>query len=150
WPVLMPNATVVSAREYLSDPSTSENRPARVLNLCRTDRYQGRGYYVSLLAEARGHRPLPEVKTIGDVQTDVLRKLMSAPFNEQIQRSLSQQPGDRCIVDSYFGKDPSRRNDSLSQQLFALLKAPLIRTRFDRENDGWRVADVQVLSAADI
>ena len=38
----------------------------RIVNLCRTDRYQGRGYYVSLLAEARGHRALPEVKTLNE------------------------------------------------------------------------------------
>src|SRR5262249_47341833 len=150
WPSLMPNATVVSAREYLTDPSNGENRPARVLNLCRTDRYQGRGYYVSLLAEARGHRPLPEVKTIGGVGAGVLRKLMSGAFDDQLQRSLAHQAGDSYVIDSYFGRDPMRRNDALSQQLFSLLKAPLIRTRFNRESDVWRVADAQVLGAADI
>ena len=31
-----------------------------MLNLCRTGRYQGRGYYVSLIAEARG-QTLPQL-----------------------------------------------------------------------------------------
>ena len=56
WPFDIESARVVSAREYLTDPAWSDLQSARIVNLCRTDRYQGRGYYVSLLAEARGHR----------------------------------------------------------------------------------------------
>ena len=89
WPVDIPGASVISARKYLTDPAYSENRPARVLNLCRTDRYQGRGYYVSLLAEARGHRPLPEVKTIGDLQVNPPANLQSGTFNDHLQRALA-------------------------------------------------------------
>ena len=36
----------------------------RVFNLAGSYRYQSRGYYVSLLAEARGHKVIPGVKTI--------------------------------------------------------------------------------------
>ena len=67
WPFDIDGARVVTAREYLTDPAYAENTSARIINLCRTDRYQGRGYYVSLLAEARGHRALPEVKTLGEL-----------------------------------------------------------------------------------
>ncbi|TMG83126.1 MAG: RimK family alpha-L-glutamate ligase, partial [Betaproteobacteria bacterium] len=150
WPVEVPGANVVSAREYLTDPAYSENRPARVLNLCRTDRYQGRGYYVSLLAEARGHRPLPEVKTIGDLQADLPANLLSGTFNDQVQRALANHTGDKCIVDSYFGRDPLRRNDTLSQHLFTALRAPLLRASFMRHNGRWRLSEVRILSATDI
>jgi glutathione synthase/RimK-type ligase-like ATP-grasp enzyme len=150
WPVDIPGANVVSAREYLTDPAYSENRPARVLNLCRTDRYQGRGYYVSLLAEARGHRPLPEVKTIGDLQADLPANLLSGTFNDQVQRALASQTGDRCIVDAYFGRDPLRRNDTLSQQLFAALRAPLLRASFARNSGRWRLSELRILSATDV
>jgi hypothetical protein len=51
----------VAAREYLTDPKFSENRRSRVFNLCRSYGYQTVGYYVSLLATARGHKPLPSV-----------------------------------------------------------------------------------------
>jgi glutathione synthase/RimK-type ligase-like ATP-grasp enzyme len=150
WPVEIPGANVVSAREYLTDPAYSKNRPARVLNLCRTDRYPGRGYYVSLLAEARGHRPLPEVKTIGDLQTSLPANLQSGTFNDQLQRALANHAGDKCIVDAYFGRDPLRRNDTLSQQLFAALRAPLVRASFTRRDGQWRLSEVRILSATDI
>ncbi len=149
WPVDIPGASVISARAYLTDPAYSENRPARVLNLCRTDRYQGRGYYVSLLAEARGHRPLPEVKTIGDLQANPPANLQSGTFNDHVQRALAHCAEEKCVIDAYFGRDPLRRHDTLSQQLFAALRAPLLRASFTR-NGHWRLAEVRVLSATDI
>ena len=60
----IPEAAVLTARHYLSEPDSGGDTSVRLLNLCRTGRYQGRGYYVSLLAEARGQRPLPDVKTV--------------------------------------------------------------------------------------
>jgi len=53
WPFEIDGARVLTAREYLTDPAYAEHQSARIINLCRADRYQGRGYYVSLLAEAR-------------------------------------------------------------------------------------------------
>ena len=59
WPTSIPNAEVVDAKEYLTNPKYNELRGAKVYNLCRSYRYQSTGYYVSLLAEARGHKPIP-------------------------------------------------------------------------------------------
>ena len=66
----VPDAAVLTARSYLAEAEGSRDAGVRVLNLCRTGRYQGRGYYVSLLAEARGQRPLPEVKTVEDLKSE--------------------------------------------------------------------------------
>ena len=131
WPFEIEGARVVTAREYLTDPAYSEPQSYRIVNLCRTDRYQGRGYYVSLLAEARGHRALPEVKTLGDLQAQHLDRLLGGQFIDQLQRALSANGGDACTVDAWFGRDPQRRNESLAQQLFAALRVPLLRATFD-------------------
>ena len=56
------------ARTYLTDARFSNLRRARVYNLCESYRYQSTGYYVSLLAAARGHRPLPDVLTMQDIK----------------------------------------------------------------------------------
>jgi len=89
FPAAVPGAEVVSASTYLTDPAYGENRLARVLNLCRADRYQGRGYYVSLLAEARGHNPLPEVKTIRDLQTGDFEHLLDEDTLAQLRQALA-------------------------------------------------------------
>ena len=68
----VPDATVLTARRYLAEPESGNEGTVRVLNLCRTGRYQGRGYYVSLLAEAHGQRPIPDVKTIEDLRSPMV------------------------------------------------------------------------------
>ena len=90
WPFELPGSSVVTARSYLADAAGGASGDAQVINLCRADRYQGRGYYVSLLAEARGHRPLPDVKTVEDLKSD-----------EQIQRvgrRSTSSPTRRCTT----------------------------------------------------
>ncbi len=55
WPLHISGVELLSAREYLTNPAWSKVRAAKVFNLCRSYAYQSMGYYVSLLAEARGH-----------------------------------------------------------------------------------------------
>ena len=60
WNFQIPEVEVISAKSYLTDSKYSEIRNARIYNLCQSFRYQSLGYYVSLLAEARGHRSFPK------------------------------------------------------------------------------------------
>jgi len=150
WPFDIDGARVVTAREYLTDPAYAENASARIINLCRTDRYQGRGYYVSLLAEARGHRALPEVKTLGDLHARHLDQLLGGPFIEHLQRALAGCDGATCTIDAWFGRDPSRRNESLAQQLFATLRIPLLQAQFERDEGHWRFRSVRIVSPHEI
>jgi glutathione synthase/RimK-type ligase-like ATP-grasp enzyme len=150
FPCAVPGADVVSASTYLTDPGYGESRHAQVLNLCRADRYQGRGYYVSLLAEARGHRPLPEVKAIRDVQSNDFDHLLTEETRALAQQALSTHDDETCDVDSYFGRDPKGKTDSLCQQLFAQLRIPLLRASFERRNGEWQLGRMRILSAADI
>src|SRR5205823_2605055 len=45
WPFELAGASVVTARTYLTDTATGAGGDEQVINLCRADRYQGRGYY---------------------------------------------------------------------------------------------------------
>ncbi len=77
WPLDIPGVTVVPARAYLTDPAYGGDHMARVFNLCKSYRYQTLGYYVSLLAEARGHKPLPRSNTIEDLQSRNMVRLLA-------------------------------------------------------------------------
>ena len=90
WPFQIPNVDVVDAKTYLTKPEYSELRNVRVFNLCRSYRYQTNGYYVSLLAEARGHRPLPHVTTVQDLKSQSVVKIVAADLDELIQTSLKR------------------------------------------------------------
>ncbi len=150
WPFDIAGVAVVPARAYLTDPAYAESRATKVFNLCQSDRYQGRGYYVSLLAEARGHRPFPDVKTIEDMQSENFIQLLANTLQETVQRSLKPASSDIFETDVYFGRDAGGRNGQVAQQAFSILKAPLLRIRFKQEGGLWRLAGVRVLSAGDI
>jgi hypothetical protein len=149
WPFEIPGSSVATAREYLTDPLYSNGIDAQVVNLCRADRYQGRGYYVSLLAEARGHRPLPDVKTVEDLQSPAHFAMLANDLHELIQRSLQHDASDLFELDAYFGGDPAELHPALAQQLFARAKAPLLRAHFERKNGRWRLQEVRAIGVAD-
>ena len=89
WPFEIPGVEVVDAWTYLTSPEFATGaRSSRVVNLCRSYRYQSTGYYVSLLAEARGHKPLPGVITLQDLKTRASVKVLSDELDELIQQNL--------------------------------------------------------------
>jgi glutathione synthase/RimK-type ligase-like ATP-grasp enzyme/gamma-glutamyl:cysteine ligase YbdK (ATP-grasp superfamily) len=58
---------LVTADDFLAGVEEETRREATVVNLCRSWRYLSKGYYVSLLADARGQTVLPTVDTVEGV-----------------------------------------------------------------------------------
>ncbi len=150
WPLKIPSVDVVSARAYLSDPSYGDDHSVKVFNLCKSYRYQSLGYYVSLLAEARGHKPLPKVGTMEDLQSPNLVRLLTEDLDEPIQRLLAPIKSDGFELSIYFGRNVTRRYDALSHKLFGLLQAPLLRAHFERRRERWRIRSIRAIGASDI
>jgi glutathione synthase/RimK-type ligase-like ATP-grasp enzyme len=150
WPLDIPDVTVVAARAYLTDPAYSEERAARVFNLCKTYRYQSLGYYVSLLAEARGHRPLPSAHTIAALQSQTLVRVLTEDLDALIQKSLAPIRSDSFELSIYFGRNMAARHEALSRRLFDLLRAPLLRAHFERHGALWHLRGVRPIAASDI
>jgi glutathione synthase/RimK-type ligase-like ATP-grasp enzyme len=150
WPIDIPGVTVVPARAYLTDPDYGGDRTSRVFNLCKSYRYQTLGYYVSLLAEARGHKPLPRANTIEDLQSQNMVRLLTEGLDELVQKSLAPIKSDAFELDIYFGHSAASRHEQLSRQLFSLLHAPLLRASFERIKKRWRIRSVHAIAASDI
>jgi glutathione synthase/RimK-type ligase-like ATP-grasp enzyme len=149
WPYECPGVTVVAARDYLADSTYATAAPARVFNLCRTDRYQGRGYYVSLLAEARNHWPAPDVRTIEDLQAGNALPVVASGATAP-EWTLQADGADAFELDVYFGRDPAARNEAVARQLFEIVRAPLLRVSFVRREAGWECAAVRLLTPREI
>lgn len=148
WPFEIPGVTVVAARDYLADSTYAAPSAARVFNLCRSDRHQGRGYYVSLLAEARGHQPAPDVRTIEDLQGgNPLPMLADAAAPQWTLDADRAKPFDLL---AYFGRDPQGRNDAAARQLFTLLHAPLLHATFEHRDGRWQLIAARLLTPRDI
>ena len=150
WPLDIPGVSVVPARAYLTEPAYGEGRSVKLFNLCKSYRYQSLGYYVSLLAEARGHKPLPRVSTMGDLQSQNLVRLLTENLDELVQKSLAPIKSDSFELSIYFGRNVASRYDALSHRLFSLLQAPLLRAHFERHADLWRLRSVRAIAASDI
>jgi glutathione synthase/RimK-type ligase-like ATP-grasp enzyme len=152
WPLALPGVELVPARAYLTDPHYSDLRGTRVYNLCRSYRYQSLGYYVSLLAEARGHRPLPSVTTVQDLKSQTIVRVASEELDELIQKSLAPIQGKEFTLSIYFGRNLAKRYDRLSQHLFDLFQAPFLRSFFvyNEKAGKWGIGGLGPVAASEI
>jgi glutathione synthase/RimK-type ligase-like ATP-grasp enzyme len=125
---------VIDFETYLNDYPRHGEGPTRVINLCSTEHYLSRGYYCSLLAEAREHRVLPSVKTI-----NALRLLQQdAGVFIPVMRDLVvlRDPGvaGRHLI--LFGNIAEPRLETLAKTVFAQYPAPVLELTVRAGSDG--------------
>jgi glutathione synthase/RimK-type ligase-like ATP-grasp enzyme len=149
WPLKLDGARLITARQYLGEPEFISMRHAKVFNLCRHYRYQALGYYVSLVAEARGHKPLPTVMTMQDLRSPAVVRMASDELEEVIQKGLATVTGDRWSMDVFFGRSTSRNHERLASALFRQFTAPFLQARFVR-TDQWELHRVSAIPTSAI
>jgi len=140
---------VISAKKYLTDPFFSDLKSAKVFNLCKSYRYQGEGYYVSLLATARRHRVMPDPITIQDFKTQNIVKIFSSELDELIQTALKTIRSDEFVLSIYFGRNMAKGYDDLAKKLFGHLKAPLLRAHFEK-NGKWVLRSLRPIPFSEV
>lgn len=149
WPLDLQGVEIISARSYLTDPYFHTLRRTTVFNLCKSYRYQATGYYVSLLAEARGHKPIPSIWTIQDMKLAAIIRFVSADLDDLIQSSLAPLQSDRFVLSIYFGKNLAKRYDRLSSRLFNMFYAPFLRANFVFHKK-WILQNISPIAGNDI
>ena len=150
WPSDIPGVTVIPAETYLMDPAYGDIGSTKVFNLCRTYRYQSQGYYVSLLAEARGHQPVPDVQAMKDLYAGGTVQDIAERLGNLIDCSFARSTEDVADLNIYFGRDPEGRHPHLSEQLFRSLRSPVLHARFERANGSWHLCSIYPGSIRDI
>jgi glutathione synthase/RimK-type ligase-like ATP-grasp enzyme len=134
---------LVPVREYLTGPW--HDRPGlRVVNLSRHTQYHSAGYYASLLAEARGHRVLPSVRSLQDLSRKTIYGADLDDLDDRLQEWLVAAPegstsGELLI---FFGEAQSARLQPLARSLFEYFPAPILRVEL-RRRERWEVAAVR-------
>jgi glutathione synthase/RimK-type ligase-like ATP-grasp enzyme len=140
---------VVDPQTYLASDRFSETRGVKLFNLCDSYEYQTTGYYVSLLAEARGHRPSPSITTLQDLRSPAMVRLVSEELEELIQTTLARLKSDKFILSIYFGRNMARRYDKLSLHLFNVFQSPLLRAKFVK-NKKWELRRLATIPSAEV
>lgn len=149
WPFDIANVDLVDAWSYLTDPKFTSMKNAKVFNLCRSYGYQSTGYYVSLLAEARGHKPMPSITTMQDLKLPAMMRLAEEDLDDLIQKTLSPLTSDEFTLSIYFGRNMAHRYDRLSLHLFNQFQTPLIRARFAKR-EKWQLRSIKTISGSDV
>lgn len=149
WNISLENMEIISAREYLTDPKFSKMKKARIFNLCKDYSYQSKGYYVSLLAEARGHLAIPTVKNLVDLREPILVKIVSDEFDDLIQKSLKAIKSPEFTLSIYFGQNVAQKYKELSAMFHRHFQIPFLRVKFHHTNK-WQIKSIKALSEAEI
>lgn len=150
WPLQLEGAELVSARDYLVGEDWASRRRLRVYNLCRAYGYQTVGYYVSLLAAARGHRPIPTVETLQDLRLASVVRLVSEQLEDRIQKAFARLKGPRFELSIYFGRNMAKRYEGLARALYEQFPLPLLRASFEKRGKFWSLSSVRPIATSEI
>ncbi|MBS0439212.1 MAG: RimK-like ATPgrasp N-terminal domain-containing protein, partial [Proteobacteria bacterium] len=147
WGSYFPSDNVVAAQDYLKESISLDDERVQVINLCRSYKYLGVGYYVSLLAEARGHKVIPSVRTINDLRKRALYGLDIEDLNQKLTNFLPA--GGRDTTDLgvlvYFGETSYAALSDLARQVFETFPCPILRLEFERDKV-WQISAIKPAS----
>ncbi|GAA5645913.1 RimK family protein [Vibrio proteolyticus] len=136
WQDYFPSEQVVSVDQYLGGQWPAGHKNVQVVNLCRDYHYMGSGYYCSLMAEARGHRVIPSVMALNDINQPFL--LSSGNFKaHKLPQELSEI---RCKI--YFGRTEQVGLEKLAKRLFEQFMVPVIELEMTQLNGQWQIARI--------
>ncbi|WP_435413975.1 RimK family protein [Polaribacter aestuariivivens] len=149
WKFSIDNIIVISSQEYLTNSTFSLIKKARIFNLCKDYTYQTKGYYVSLLAEARGHLAIPTIKNLVDLNDLKLVKIVSEDFDDVIQQSLKNIKSREFTLSIYFGQNVAQKYKELSSLFYKHFQVPFLRVKFSF-NTKWNIQSIKAISESEI
>lgn len=149
WKIAVDNIAVISAQAYLTLPEYSNLKKARVFNLSKDYSYQSKGYYVSLLAEARDHKAIPTVKNIVDLREPKLVKIVADDFDDLIQKSLKNIRSQEFTLSIYFGQNVAQKYKDLSAMFYRAFQIPFLRVKFNFATK-WNIKSIRAISESEI
>ena len=129
----LPNAEtphkVISTGEYLARPRLFDMGRPKIVNLARSYAYQSKGYYASLLAEARGHRVVPTVETMLELREQKLYEHALPDLEEELnhcaRRADFQSVGEFKLL-VCFGIARDDRFEPFGRLLFDWFRCPAL------------------------
>ena len=143
------NTEVITVKEYINNPIYHSNSDYRVINLCSSYKYQSYGYYVSLLASARGQRIFPSITTIRDFRILNVVKTATYDINELIDQLLRPIEYNHYSLSIYFGQTTDRKFNALAKRLNELFEVPLFKVQFVK-HEKWLIKDIKILTFTDV
>lgn len=139
------NARIISVRDYISNPIYQSNTELRIFNLCSSYAYQSYGYYVSLLAVARGQRVIPTVTKIRDLKILNVIKSVTTDIEGIIADSFEKIEVDKLSINVFFGFTDNPKFKKLVMKLYQLFEIPLFKVDFVKD-ENWFVKKIHTIN----
>ena len=120
---------VITTSEYLARPRLFDMGRPKLLNLSRSYAYQSKGYYASLLAEARGHRVVPTVETMLELRESKLYEHALPELEDELNRCARRadfQPEGEFKLLVCFGLARDARFEFFGRLLFDWFRCPAL------------------------
>ena len=131
WAPYCQTESVITPIDYLQNEALSREHHL-VINLCSDLSYHSPGYYCSLLAQARKHKVIPSVETLGRLNSNIPPRLDSSLL--KLCRCHGNIPDNGKAadfdLDIFFGRCRDSRLDRLARYIFDQFPAPLLRVGF--------------------
>ena len=125
----------ISFNTYLRDYPKLNEPKVRIINLCDTSRYLSQGYYCSLLAEARKHPVLPDVKVINALRGDSTGMVVSTRLLPV--KVLEELPREFVVC---MGEADDAGLQKLAGQVYQQYAAPVLLLSAQRVESGVQVS----------
>jgi glutathione synthase/RimK-type ligase-like ATP-grasp enzyme len=129
-----------------------KNTRVKIVNMCSNYDYLSKGYYCSLLAEARGMRCIPSVPNM--IQLNWKRNFQSQlpELNSLLAKHFKDSPDEPLerTYYVYFGRTQSAALEPIARRIFDMFRFPLMSLSIYYKHGKWEIDTIESLSTADI
>lgn len=154
WNPFYPTDQVISAKDYLFSDEYRDLNRANIINLCMDSGYLSLGHYCSMIAEARGHKTLPSIKTMNDLQEPSLYLSDLDYLKPKILKVIKDLPEDfkgdiekgKLSILSVFGRAENKALNSLTKDIFNTFPVPILEIEISKPMGFWAVASLKIRS----
>lgn len=143
WQLQIEDVQIISPLEYIRLTDTVDQEKLSVINLCNDYQYLSMGYYVSLLAQARKHKVLPDISLIQDFRLPSLIKEEMLNLEDTINQVLKNEI-DRVEFNIILGLTAEEKFQKLASQIFNWIPVPFLKIQFLKKEGKWIVQSLRM------
>lgn len=151
-----PDAAILTPEDYISDDSRNvapefdlqKDAHIRVINLCASYEYLSKGYYCSLMAEARGQRCVPPVDNVIAMNWKRLSRDIKGELNALLAKNY-KEPLETQIAKTFlfiFGRSEDPKLEFLSRRIFDAMRFPLLSVELRHNGEQWVIGEIEPVS----
>lgn len=137
------NYSIIDVHQYINlDIASLNDKRIRIINLCYDCSYLTSGYYVSLLAEARGQRVIPSANVILDLNWKRLYQNLLPEINEILNKVEFENKTKKNFY-IFLGQTEDSKLKYLARKIFDEFRNPILLVKISYDKNAWEIDDIE-------